>query len=133
MKRKITIIAAALFILTAVGALSLFAGGSESFTGYLADNLCIDNGFAADGANMKSNPEDHTVMCALMKPCIDSGYAVLVDDGSGGFDAYKLDKRGNKKAEDFIRNLNREDNIYVHVTGTLRGDTLRVSEIKDAL
>jgi hypothetical protein len=82
---------------------------------------------------MKTNPEDHTVMCALMKPCIDSGYAVMVKNGSGEFDVYKLDKRGNKKAEDFIRNLNREADIYVHVVGTLKGDTIRVSEIKDAL
>ena len=133
MKHKITIVTVALIILAVVGATSLYAGGSEKFTGYLADNMCIMAGTAADGANMKTNPEDHTVMCALMKPCVESGYAVMVKNGSGGFDTYKLDSRGNKKAEAFIRDLHREDNIYVHVTGTLKGDTLRVSEIKDAL
>lgn len=133
MRHKITMVTVALIILAAVGAASLYAGGGETFTGYLADNLCISMGKAADGANMKTNPEDHTVMCALMKPCLESGYAVMVKNGSGGFDSYKLDNRGNKKAEDFIRDLNREDNIYVHVTGTLKGDTLKVTEIKDAL
>jgi hypothetical protein len=132
MRHKITIVTIAIFILAALGAAYLYAG-NETFTGYLADNLCIDMGKAADGANMKTNPEDHTVMCALMKPCVESGYAIMVKDGSGGFDIYKLDKKGNKKAEEYIRNLHREDNIYVHVTGTLKGDTLRVTEIKDAL
>jgi hypothetical protein len=133
MKHKLTIISVAVLILAALAAVSLYAGSGQKFTGYLADNLCIESGTAADGANMRTNPEDHTVMCALMKPCIESGYAVMVKNGSGGFDSYMLDKRGNKKAEAFIRELNREDNIYVHVTGTLKGDTIKVSDIKDAL
>ena len=86
----------------------------------------IDRGFC-------SNPEDHTVMCALMKPCIESGYSVLVTNGSGGYDAIKLDNRSNKKAEEYIRDLHQEDDIYVHVTGTMRGDTLKVTEIKEAM
>ncbi len=133
MKHKITIVAVAILILAALGAVSLYAGMDETFTGYLADNLCIESGTAADGANMRTNPEDHTVMCALMKPCIESGYAVMVKNGMGEFDVYKLDRRGNKKAEDFIRSLHREADIYVNVVGTLRGDTLRVKEITDAL
>jgi hypothetical protein len=133
MRHKITIVAIAIVVLAAIGAVSLYAGGGETFTGYLADNLCIKSGTAADGANMKTNPEDHTVMCALMEPCVDSGYSVLVKNGSGGFDAYKLDTRSNKKAEEFIRDLNREDNILVTVKGSVKNDTLRVSEIKDAL
>ena len=133
MKQKITIVSIAVLILAAVAAISLYAESGEKFTGYLADNLCIESGFAADGANMKDNPEDHTVKCALMKPCIESGYAVMVKNGSGGFDVFKLDKKGNKKAVDFIEDLHREADIYVHVTGTLKGDTIRVTEIKDAL
>ena len=133
MKHKITIVAVAILILAALGAVSLYAGMDETFTGYLADNLCIESGTAADGANMRTNPEDHTVMCALMKPCIESGYSVMVKNGMGEFDVYKLDRRGNKKAEDFIRSLHREADIYVNVVGTLRGDTLRVKEITDAL
>ncbi len=133
MKHKITIVSVVILILAALGAVSLYAGMNETFTGYLADNLCIESGTAADGANMRTNPEDHTVMCALMKPCIESGYAVMVKNGMGEFDVYKLDRRGNKKAEDFIRSLHREADIYVNVVGTLRGDTLRVKEITDAL
>jgi len=133
MKHKITIVAFAVIILAALGTISLYAGAGETFTGYLADNLCLESGTAADGANMRTNPEDHTVMCALMKPCIDSGYSVMVKNGSGGFDNYMLDKKGNKKAVEFIQNLHREDDIYVHVMGTLKGDTIKVTEIKDAL
>jgi hypothetical protein len=133
MRHKITIVAIAIFILAALGAASLYAGANETFTGYLADNLCIESGTAADGANMRTNPEDHTVKCALMKPCVESGYAVMVKNGSGGFDSYKLDKRGNKKAVEFIENLHREADIYVQVVGSLKGDTIKVTEIKDAL
>ena len=133
MKQKTKIIAVAVFILAVLAVGSLYAGSGEKFTGYLADNLCIESGTSADGADMRMNPEGHTVMCALMKPCIESGYSVLVKNGSGGFDAYMLDKRGNKKALEFLNNLNREDDIYVHVMGTLKGDTIKVTEIKDAL
>ena len=41
-------------------------------------------------------------MCALMEPCIDSGYSVLVKNESGGFDAYKLDRKGNRMAVEFL-------------------------------
>jgi hypothetical protein len=133
MRHKITIVAIAIFILAALGAVSLYAGANETFTGYLADNLCIESGTAADGANMRTNPEDHTVKCALMKPCVESGYAVMVKNGSGEFDVYKLDKKGNKKAVAFFENLHREADLYVHVTGTLKGDTIKVTDIKDAL
>ena len=132
MRHKITIVAITIFILAALGAASLYAG-NETFTGYLADNLCIESGTAADGANMRTNPENHTVMCSLLNPCVESGYAVMVKNGSGGFDIYKLDKRGNKKAVEFTKNLDREADIYVQVVGSLKGDTIKVTEIKDAL
>jgi hypothetical protein len=130
-KRSLTL-AASLLILIFFSAISVSAE-NETFTGYLGDNLCIDSETAADGADMFSNPEDHTVMCALMKPCIKSGYAVMVKNGTGGFDVYKLDRKGNKMAVKFIESLDRTADIYVQVMGTLKGDTIQVSEIRDAL
>lgn len=132
MRSKITTLAIALFIFTAIATIPVFSD-AETFTGYLADNLCIESGTAADGANMRTNPEDHTVMCALMEPCIKSGYAVMVKNGSGGFDVYKLDRKGNKMAVKYLENLHKQKDIYVAVTGTLEGDTIQVSEIKDAM
>jgi hypothetical protein len=132
MKRKISVIAAAILFLTMMAAASAFAA-DETFTGYLADNLCIGSGTAADDANMKTNPEDHTVMCALMKPCVNSGYAVMVKDGSGGFNVYKLDKKGNKMAVKYLKSLGEGDNIYVNVIGTRMGDTITVKEITKAM
>jgi hypothetical protein len=132
MKKKFIVITAALFIITALSAAFLFAG-NEMFTGYLADNLCIDHGVAADGANMKTNPEDHTVHCALIEPCIDSGFAVMVKNGSGEFDVYKLDKKGNKMAVQFLEELEREDDINVQITGSLKAGRIRVKEINDAM
>lgn len=132
MKQKLVVLAAALFILTALSAAFLFAG-NEEFTGYLADNRCIDKGVSADGANMKTNPEDHTVMCALMQPCIDSGFAVMVKNGSGEFDVYKLDKKGNKMAVEFLEELDRGDDINVQITGSLKAGRIMVKEINDAM
>jgi hypothetical protein len=131
MKRKISILSAAVLLIAMVSAASAFAA-DETFTGYLADNLCIESGTAADDANMKTNPEDHTVMCALMKPCIKSGYAVMVKNGSG-FDVYKLDKKGNKMAVKYLKSLGEGDNIYVTVVGNRMGDTITVKEIKKAM
>ena len=132
MKHKLIVITATVFIISALSAALLFAG-SEEFTGYLADNLCIDKGVAADGANMKTNPEDHTVMCALMEPCIDSGFAVMVRIGSGEYDIYKLDRKGNKLAVEFLEELDREADLLVTVTGSLRDGRIRVKEISDAM
>lgn len=132
MRKRLFAAAAALLIFTAFAAVSALAD-TETFTGYLADNLCLESGVAGDGANMNTNPEDHTKMCALMKPCIRSGYSVLVKNSSGGFDAVPLNKKGNKMAVKFIENLHRTDNLYVHVTGMMKDGTLQVSEIEDAL
>jgi hypothetical protein len=132
MRKKIIAAAAALLIITAFAAVSSFAD-TETFTGFLADNLCLESGTAADGANMNTNPEDHTVMCALMKPCIQSGYSVLVRNSSGGFDAIPLDKKGNRMAVKFIKGMDRNDNIYVQVTGTMKDNMLQVTAIEDAL
>ena len=132
MKQKLLVFTVSLFIITALGAALLFAG-NEEFTGYLADNLCIENGFAADGANMKTNPEGHTVMCALMEPCIDSGFAVMLKNGSGEFDVYKLDKKGNKMAVEFLEGLDRDDDINVQITGSMKAGRIRVKEINDVM
>ena len=105
--------------------------GAQTFTGYLADILCVDSGTAADGANMATNPEDHTVMCALMKPCIESGYTLLVKNSSGGFDSLPLDKKGNKLAVKYLKKTDKIDNIYVTITGTVMDNMIQVDRITD--
>jgi hypothetical protein len=132
MKQRLIVFSAALFIITALSAAFLFAGDG-TFTGYLADNLCIDKGIAADGTNMMTNPENHTLHCALYGPCVESGYSVMVKNDSGGFDSYKLDRKGNGLAVEFLNGFDKEDDIKVQITGSLKAGRIRVKEIMDAM
>ena len=44
----------------------------------------IRNILPTDGANMKTNPENHSVMCALMPPCIASNYSIITNTAAKG-------------------------------------------------
>jgi hypothetical protein len=104
---------------------------ADTYTGYLADIKCVEKGTAADGANMSTNPEDHTVMCALMKPCIRSGYTLLVKNASGTYDSFPLDKRGNKMAVEYLRSTKKMDNILVNINGSMAGGNIQVESIEE--
>lgn len=135
MRHKILILSFLLLVLAASFSISAFAG-SRAYTGYLADNLCVESGVAADGADMATNPGDHTVGCALMKPCIESGYTLLIENSSGTFDSLPLDDKGNRKAVRYLKKLERagkEDNILVSISGTVRDNKLQVERIEDAM
>jgi hypothetical protein len=132
MKQKLVVFTAALFIVAAFSAAFLFAG-DESFTGYLGDNLCIERGVSLDGADMMKNPEKHSVHCALVGVCVDSGYSIMVMNEMGEYDVFKLDNMGNKLTVEFLKSLDRDEEIKVHLTGSLRAGRIRVKEINDAM
>ena len=105
MKQKFSLFMVALVVVMFSSMISAVgAQGAQTYTGYLADILCVDSGTSADGANMATNPEGHTVMCALMKPCIESGYTLLIKNSSGEFDSLPLNKKGNKLAVKYLKN-----------------------------
>ncbi|UCB45765.1 MAG: hypothetical protein JSV25_16440 [Spirochaetota bacterium] len=133
MKKNIMKVAIGLIVLLSVSAIPVFAE-NKTWTGVVADNLCIQMDFAADGADMANNPEQHTTYCALMKPCIDSGYSVMVKNGSGGYDSYPLDTKGNKLALKYFENTNKKDNHILQVSGTiLSNDTIKVKRIEEVM
>ncbi len=132
MKHKILILMAAVIVFIGMGTASILAEcGSKTYTGYLADLLCVNSGFAADGANMATNPEKHTVYCALMEPCIASGYTLLVKNSAGGFDSYHLDDRGNRLAVNYLRKTQKKDNILVRIKGSMENNTINVESIQE--
>jgi len=132
MKHRMTILMAAVIVFMGMGAASVLAEwDSQTYTGYLADLLCVNSGFAADGANMATNPEKHTVYCALMKPCIASGYTLLVKNSAGGFDSYPLDDRGNQLAVKYLRKTQKKDNILVRIKGSMVNNTINVEGIQE--
>lgn len=70
--------------------------------------------------------EAETRQCALLPECIRSGYGVYTDDNK----FLKFDAAGNRKALAAIRATKQLDDLEVEVTGTINGDTMRVSSLK---
>jgi very-short-patch-repair endonuclease len=104
---------------------------SVTASGYLVDFACINapGSIALDGSNVSSNPELHTVKCALMPPCIASGYAILTNVAPEGAPKvfkvlYALDAASNTKAQLFLQSLDpSRNNILVVVSGTVHKDS----------
>jgi hypothetical protein len=104
--------------------LALAAGGRENvkLTGYIIDNAC-----AAKNASSPEKIKDHTKACALMPPCVKSGYAVYA-----GGKLYKLDKVGSTKAEALLKSSKNDKGIQVNVEGELDGEVITVKSLTEA-
>ena len=81
---------------------------TQTYSGVMVDNLCISKGKGFDDVS------------------------IYVKKSSGGFDIYKLDKKGNDLAAQLLKNTKKTDNYVVSMTGTLSGDVLIVDSIKEA-
>ncbi len=88
MSKIVLAVVVALFALTAVAQSTLVAqltgpvGASSStkytYTGLLADRLCVDLVTAVDGTDMLHTPSGHSSGCAFTIPaCIASGYCLM--------------------------------------------------------
>ena len=137
MKTKILIVAVVVIAFAALSAGVLLARDTKGMTykGWLVDQLCAGapNSIAADGVDLKMNPELHSLQCALMPPCIASGYGIYVKNESGTYDYIKFNKNGSKLAEEYLRNISKENRISVEVTGTMMGDTIRVKTLSETM
>jgi hypothetical protein len=97
---------------------------SVKLKGYIIDNACAAG--RATGDNAAEKVKSHTVKCALMPKCAESGYALYADGK-----LYKLDAEGNKKAAELLKNTKVEKGMQVAVEGTLDGETLTVTSISE--
>jgi hypothetical protein len=70
--------------------------------------------------------EAHTRECALMAACQKSGYGVFTYDNK--FLAF--DEGGNKQAFAAIKASKKLGNLEVEVTGEVKGDTIKVANLK---
>jgi len=104
-------------------ALAAREGKSVKLTGYIIDNACSGRAASENGAEKVKN---HTVKCAQMPKCAESGYALFVDNK-----LYKLDAEGNKKAAEVFKATKLERGLQVEIEGTLDGETLKVKSIKE--
>ena len=121
MIRKISVLG--LVLLLAGVAVAAREGKSVKLTGYIIDNACSGR---ANGENGAEKVKNHTVKCAQMPKCAESGYALFVDNK-----LYKLDAEGNKKAADVFKSTKLEKGLQVEIEGTLDGETLKVKSIKE--
>ena len=115
----------ALGMILAVGAV-LYAQGDKTVkvSGYLIDNAC--GGAHVNDANFGERVKKHSKSCALMPPCVESGYAVY-SEGK----LYKFDQDGNKSVADLLKDTETKSGIMVAVEGTLDGDTLHVTKLME--
>ena len=131
-KKTITIMAVVFAVsLLTIGLSYAASGKAVTYKGWVVDQLCASKGTAFDGIDLKTSPQNHSVGCALMPPCIASGYGIYVDKGDGSFDFYKLDKSGSDLALNILKNETKKDHVQLEVTGMLKGDTIQVKTLKE--
>lgn len=125
MKRMASVlILAALVAAAAPGQEKKIAGESLKMSGYVVDQMC------AKGIAKKANPMEkaagHTKECALEEACAASGYGIFT-----GGKWLKFDSAGSKMAKEAIEKSKREKGLMFEVTGTIDGDVLAVSGLKE--
>ncbi len=94
-------------VLVALGFSMVLAAEGEEMVGYLLDSAC-GNKIASNLAKL----QEHTVACALKKPCQESGYGLILD---GTF--MKFEEAGDKKALAFLQSTDMKSHVKVKVTG----------------
>ena len=134
--KKVLLVLVVFAAIVAVGALAIGQGKAETYKGYLADVACATSasGKSADGADMKTQPEKHTVGCMLAAPCAASGYGLEINEGTASakkYVFYKFDKKGNDLAAKLLKDTKKKDNYSVEVKGMKEKGMIKVTSIKE--
>ena len=100
---------------------------THTMSGYLVDKMC-GSGMAKKAPDKAmASAAKHTRSCALEEGCAESGYGLMM---GGKWTAF--DDAGNKEAAAFLKKTKAKDHLYVAVSGTMDGETIKVSSIKAA-
>ena len=91
---------------------------AAKITGFVVDVMC------AKGLDAKD--KEHTVSCALMPKCAESGFALVAKDN-----LYKLDENGNKLALAILKETKAKKGLAVAVVGTLKEGILYVDTMSE--
>jgi len=116
--------------MTKIAGLLLLAGAAflpaalaaEQVEGVLMDQACASDGLK-DG---QKGAISHTRDCALMEPCVKSGYGIVTADGK----YLKFDDTGNQKALALLKASKKADSLFMKVTGSVSGDHISVEAIE---
>jgi hypothetical protein len=122
MRRKVFAIAA---IFAFVLALRAQDPKTTTVEGNIIDNACA--GSHSKEATFGDRVKKHSTSCALMPPCVKSGYAVFTADSK----LYKLDKAGNDAVEALLRATDTKAGVAVVVEGTIDGDTIKATKVTE--
>ena len=104
--KRILLLSAGVSLLT-IGAFA------ESWNGTLVDVMCKGKDLAS-----------HTTKCAV--GCAKGGYGLVLSDGK----FVKFDEAGNAKALTTLKSTSKEKDLKAKVSGTLDGDTVKVTSIE---
>lgn len=91
---------------------------AAKITGFVVDNMC------AKGLDAKD--KEHTVSCALMPKCSESGFAVVAKDN-----LYKLDENGNKLVLAILKETKTKKGLAVAIVGTVKEGVLYVDTMSE--
>jgi hypothetical protein len=97
---------------------------NTTYSGVLMDVAC--GAKTPKNADPAGRAKGHTKSCALMEACEKSGYGVFVD---GKF--LKFDAKGNALAKSVLEASTKDKDIEVTVTGSLDGDNIKVTDLKE--
>ncbi len=96
-----------------------------SYSGYVVDQMCGSG--MAKKANAMDKAAAHTKDCALSASCAASGYGLFI---KGKY--HPFDSKGSGLAKAMLEKSTKADHMYAEVTGTMKGNTLNVTAIKEA-
>ena len=97
---------------------------ATTYSGVLMDVAC--GAKTPKNADPAARAKGHTKNCALMESCVKSGYGVFVD---GKF--LKFDAKGNGLAKSILGASTKDKDIEVTVTGTVDGENIKVTDLKE--
>jgi hypothetical protein len=115
------ILAMATGIVLAAGLAVGVGAQGEPVRGTLMDIAC-----SSHHATEAGYTETHDKKCLLMDGCVKSGYSLVTADKK----VLKFDAKGNELAVNLIRNTNHDKDWKVSVDGTVKGDTIAVTNIR---
>lgn len=105
-------------------------GADTAYKGYLCDRACAEAGKGAmDGADLKTNPGEHTVACQVA--CAKSGYGILMKDGMA-FKFVPFTGKGDELAASLLKTTTKLKGVYVEATGEMKDGSLMVSALKES-
>ncbi len=94
----------------------------ESFCGVLMDKCCSDI----------DDPALHETNCMFMDGCRESGYGLDIQQADGSWKFYLFDGTGQQLTWEYLNTTERQDGLFVTVTGVLENEVIKVISIEES-